>query len=464
MLVLGRLWLQLTCLLMLLARTSLTSTEKVGDDEMLYDLVSRWQHWEEVVPRNAVSPSNFSVLGRPSFSMVSVPVYVSLTSVSFRIETLAGTLRTILDGIVVPTHIYVFLSKQPHLLDEGVTRIPEELLRLVAQKLITIVFTDNIGPHRKLIPILHRFYDEDVLIVNIDDDMVHQPQSTLLYQLLRYYKESDGQSVVALRSRRIGFCQEHTPQADNQTLPSSKQRVDMFAPYVHWDVHYVEGSREMFVLPTGTGGVLYRPRFFHPIVFDPDFRAVTGTADDLMFRLACMATNTSVLVACRDLEQNNRIVRRCPVDSSFLPPGSSPQALGAQRALSTLLNATALTPEKKHSQDSGRRQLRPSLYKLNAAGLNDAQWRNAVRFLQERRLLNMTQLFQEHHREREAACYPKIEPVLNGTTNSSTNSTINSSTNSTSHVIGRVPKGCSIVRCAGGKPKSTRRARKQHGS
>jgi hypothetical protein len=172
----------------------------------------------------------------------------------------------------------------------------------------------------------------------------------------------------------------------------------------------------MFVLPTGTGGVLYRPRFFHPIVFDPDFRAVTGTADDLMFRLACMATNTPVLVACRDLEQNNRIVRRCPVDPSFLPPGWSPQALQAQGALSTITNATALTTEERHNQGSGHRHLRPSLYKLNAAGLNDAQWRNAVRFLQERRLLNMTQLFQEHHREREAACYPKIEPVLNGTT------------------------------------------------
>jgi hypothetical protein len=430
--------------------------EKVGDDEMHYDLVSRWHNWEEVVPRSAASPSNFSVLGRPSLSMVSVPVYISLTSVSFRIETLAGTLRTIFDGIVVPTHIYVFLSKQPHLLDEGVTSIPKELLRLVAQKLITIVFTDNSGPHRKLLPILHRFYDEDVLIVNIDDDMVYQPQSTLLYQLLRYYKESDGQSVVALRSRRIGFCQEHTLQADNQTLPVSMQRVDLFAPYVHWDVHYVEGSREMFVLPTGTGGVLYRPRFFHPIVFDPDFRALTGTADDLMFRLACMATNTPVLVACRDLEQNNRIVRRCPVDPSFLPPGSSPQPPQAQRALSTITNATALT----HSHGSGGRQLRPSLYKLNAAGLNDAQWRNAIRFLQERRLLNMTQLFQQHHREREAACYPKIEPVHNGTTNSTTNSTINS----TSYVIGRVPKGCSIVRCAGGKPKATRRSRKQRGS
>jgi hypothetical protein len=445
--------------MLLLARTSLTLMEKFGDEQTLYDLVSRWHDWGEVVPRSAVSPSNFSVLGRPSSSMVSTPVYISLTSVSFRIETLAGTLRTIFDGIVVPTHIYVFLSKQPHLLDEGVTSIPEELLRLVAQKLITIVLTDNIGPHRKLLPILRRFYDEDVLIVNIDDDMVYQPQSTLLYQLLRYYKESDRQSVVALRSRRIGFCQEHTTLfGDNQTLPASTQRIDMFAAYVHWDVHYVEGSKEMFVLPTGTGGVLYRPRFFHPIVFDPDFRAVTGTADDLMFRLVCMATNTPVLIACRDLEQNNRIVRRCPVDPSFLPP--SPQPPQAQRALSTTPHASALTPEERHSQGSGRRQLRPSLYKLNAAGLNDAQWRNAVRFLQERRLLNMTQLFQQHHREREAACYPKIEAVHNGTTNSTTNS----STNSTSHVIGRVPKGCSIVRCAGGKPKATRRSRKQRGS
>ena len=30
----------------------------------------------------------------------------------------------------------------------------------------------------------------------------------------------------------------------------------------------------MLILPTGTGGILYRPRFFHEIVFDPMLRQV----------------------------------------------------------------------------------------------------------------------------------------------------------------------------------------------
>ena len=36
----------------------------------------------------------------------------------------------------------------------------------------------------------------------------------------------------------------------------------------------------MLVLPTGTGGILYRPKFFHEIVFDPMLRQVGQTVVD----------------------------------------------------------------------------------------------------------------------------------------------------------------------------------------
>lgn len=493
----GRVLLYLTWafLLGVLLRPALTDeiVAREGPDFPVvnYKLESTIHNWEEVVPLPEIQPSNLTIAGLPSQSVVPIPVFVSLTSVSFRIGTLMGTLRTIFDGIVVPSHVFLFVSKAPYLLDEGVESIPDELLALVVRNLLTIVFTENIGPHRKLLPILERFYEDDVLIVNIDDDMVYQPQSTLLYQLLRYYNESDGQSVVALRSRRIGFCQESVLNATNNTEQFSGPRSDLFSTYINWDVHYAEGRKEMFVLPTGTGGVLYRPRFFHPVVLDPDFRTVTGTADDLMFRLACLATGTPVVIACRDLEQNNRIVRRCPVDPAFLPPGFLPDP--AVQKLPPSVNQTGnATAVAKHPQthrlrkaahrmqleaaaeadayteagaegqaeklvvlesEENHRLLRPSLYHLNMAGLNDAQWRNAVRFLQERRILNMTQLFLQHHREREKACYPHAELVVNTTTQASYY-----------RIAKKVPDGCSIARCTAVKPKTARRSRQQHWS
>ena len=39
-------------------------------------------------------------------------------------------------------------------------------------------------------------------------------------------------------------------------------------------------KKEMIIIPTVTGGVLYRPISFHPIVFDPILRILTQYHDD----------------------------------------------------------------------------------------------------------------------------------------------------------------------------------------
>jgi hypothetical protein len=54
----------------------------------------------------------------------------------------------------------------------------------------------------------------------------------------------------------------------------------------------------MLLLPVGIGGVLYRPRFFHPVVFDKKLWELSRNADDLMFRLATMSNNVNVGTVC----------------------------------------------------------------------------------------------------------------------------------------------------------------------
>jgi hypothetical protein len=82
----------------------------------------------------------------------------------------------------------------------------------------------------------------------------------------------------------------------------------------------------MLLLPTGTGGVLYRPSFFHPIVFDRQLLNLTSTGDDLTFRLATMARGVPVVTAC----SSDTLDFTCPIR----PPS---EALSGQgRTQSTL--------------------------------------------------------------------------------------------------------------------------------
>ena len=212
------------------------------------------------------------------------PVYMSMTSIHSRIQSVAKTIESLLNGDVLPTHIYLTISKEPFMLDKGVNRtsIPKALLHLSEKNIFTIVYTENIGPHRKLLPILSKYWKDYCVIVTVDDDVIYH-RSTLA-ELIKYYILSGRDSVVALRSRRIGLC------ASNQALEVSEYKYWPLASY---------GIREMLQLPTGTGGILYRPDFFHPIVFDRKFLSITSTGDDIAFRLACMVKDVPVVTACR---------------------------------------------------------------------------------------------------------------------------------------------------------------------
>ena len=137
------------------------------------------------------------------------PVYVSLTTIHSRIFGITTTIESLIGGTVLPDHIYVFVSKDPHLLDLGVT---EEYIRreskgalerlLLIYPYLSVVFTDNIGPHRKLLPLLSKKWQEDCAIVTVDDHEVYR--KTALAGLVAYYEASHRTAIVALRARRIG--------------------------------------------------------------------------------------------------------------------------------------------------------------------------------------------------------------------------------------------------------------------
>jgi hypothetical protein len=181
-----------------------------------------------------------------------------------------------------------------------------ELLCLSAAGYLQIVFTSNMGPHRKLLPALRRFWIRDVFIATVDDDMSRAQSYIILYQLLKTFVVNNCiDAVVALRARRISFC------------AAPPYRV---TKYYSWPVVHSYNRQEMLVLPTGTGGVLYQPKFFPEFVFIKPFWYATGTADDMMFRLATMHKKIPVVLGCSMLYQQGRVTRSCrrdDVDRAF---------------------------------------------------------------------------------------------------------------------------------------------------
>lgn len=178
-------------------------------------------------------PVRLRMSGVPAARVTSNKLFVSLTTISSRIHSVWKAIYTLLNGSVLPTQIFLFISREPYLLDQGIQIIPDSLLSLVSMNLLRIVYTDNIGPHRKLLPLLRKYFDDNsTLIVNVDDDMPYTENSNLLYQLLVSYQQSNQSSVVAMRVRRIGLC---------------NGRSLRYTRYYSWNVLYATGKRVITV-------------------------------------------------------------------------------------------------------------------------------------------------------------------------------------------------------------------------
>jgi hypothetical protein len=340
--------------------------------------------WKEYIPLSSAkdkphqSGRPIGLVGVPASSIVDQPVYVSITTISTRIKMVHKTIWQLLNGTVIPDSIYLFVSPDPFLLDQGVSakdlEESHELQRLIKHYPVKIIFADNIGPHRKLLPLLRNKWTEDCLIITFDDEPKYWLEN-YVRQLLSYYVASNGSSIVTLKARRLSFC--HVPPFK-------------VLSYNSWG-EALYGMHEFFLLPTGTGGILYRPRFMHPVVFNRAYINITKTTDDLAFRLASMVRGTLVATGCRktrkqvttEYRHGSNISRACS-DGAFLAPSRSLSVLAS--------NANLFSVNSKNDTVHRRLEDAGLFGSYNRKKGNDNSFYAALKYLQRKGLINMSAL------------------------------------------------------------------------
>jgi hypothetical protein len=218
-------------------------------------------------------------------------VIITLTTISSRLDHV----HLVIESLVAqdfPAHAYevrLHLSKQPYLLDQGCPTLTAELQRLQRDNRgrFSVVYVENTGPYRKLLPVLNEVYDYEseefrkILIVTADDDTAYPPYflNRLYVHYLKY------RCVIGYRGRAMRF--------DNGKL----------APYKKWQKTIQENS-SLLNVPTGKDGVLYSPLHFNPKILDISLaQQHAPKADDLWVKVHTLLSGTPSFIINRELDQ-----------------------------------------------------------------------------------------------------------------------------------------------------------------
>ena len=203
---------------------------------------------------------------------------VSVTSISSRLPVLRHTLISLLDQHCKPDRIVLLLSKEPYLMDDGVSDLPHWLDAMVARRDIELQWVENTGPYRKLMPLYRTATDDDV-IVTCDDDVIYGPE--WLSSLMQTAKAHPN-AIVCGRARR-----------------PAKNPLGRRKSYLIWQVVPL-GSSGPDLLPIGIAGVVYRKPLLDPgIMLSDDYKTLAPKQDDLWFDLARRMIGATVVVSTK---------------------------------------------------------------------------------------------------------------------------------------------------------------------
>lgn len=170
-------------------------------------------------------------------------VYVSITSIYSRQDRLFHCILSVLKQSYLPNNIYLYLSEESSFFDSGfrnkqITFEPLNIL-IKENKIIEIIWGNDIGPFGKLLPLLKNKWEEDCLIITLDDDTIYYEK--LIEQLIQDYNREH--CVISYR----GFT-ANTDNIKELKYYNRKNKTE---------------SKSLFNFPTGKGGILYHPYFFH---------------------------------------------------------------------------------------------------------------------------------------------------------------------------------------------------------
>ena len=125
--------------------------------------------------------------------------YISLTTFSGRLEIVRYTLESLLRQEVKADKIFLNISKNPYLIDKGITQYPKWLIELVDDNKVEIKIVENIGPYRKLIPIINELKNEDNIVI-CDDDVIYEKN---WLKILVEKSAKFPSDIVCMHSRKI---------------------------------------------------------------------------------------------------------------------------------------------------------------------------------------------------------------------------------------------------------------------
>tara|TARA_Y100000588_G_scaffold389344_1_gene491837 strand:+ start:945 stop:1778 length:834 start_codon:yes stop_codon:yes gene_type:complete len=217
-----------------------------------------------------------------------VPIYISLTSIFKNQDALLLSLQSILEQTRKPDKIFLYLSEEPYMLDDGfkdkkITN--SNLLKFLSDNsIIDINWVKNTGPYRKLLPLLKEKWEEDCIIITIDDDTVCD--KNLIKNLVGDYHKY--KCVIGYR----GF----TPRLNKfENFNYQKRKLDTTTKRKEEGTRGMPQKLSLYNFLTGKGGVVYKPDFFHEtknLIFNEEIYSDTcRTNDDIWFYIVRILNN-----------------------------------------------------------------------------------------------------------------------------------------------------------------------------
>lgn len=202
-------------------------------------------------------------------------IYTSITSIYQNQKLLLETLKSISRQSCKPDMCFLYLSSEPYLKDIGfidniITN--EELNKYIkSQDWIVLKWCVNTGPYRKLLNILEEKWNEDCVIITLDDDAIYNEK--LIENLVNDYKTYD--CCVNYR----GFTSSRMLTNPSYDV-SARETLDTTC---------------LCNFATGVAGILYHPKFFHKtnnLIFDLNLIFNNcPTADDVWFAYVRIAND-----------------------------------------------------------------------------------------------------------------------------------------------------------------------------
>lgn len=210
-------------------------------------------------------------------------VYVSITSIYDKQHELLLTLKSIASQTRKPDTCFIYLSEHPYLLDKGFPRkqLHKDLQDFLNKNasLFVIKWTDNIGPYRKLLPLLKEKWNEDCLIITLDDDTEYNKSLVSDYVI----DWTTHKCCIAYRGFTFNV---GTPPSSLQSITYENRKKLV--------------NKYLFNFHTGKGGVVYHPSFFKrtgDLIFNRAvYRECCETGDDIWFNFIRIANNVDCFV------------------------------------------------------------------------------------------------------------------------------------------------------------------------